>query len=303
MVERLKSLWCLLRDLLNRSDPLRTVILMDSDWSKQSRVYKLQPRDAWLAVAGYTVLVAVVVGVAVTAIPLDTLFGFESGRERARAKVYAVRLDAINDSLRVQEDYLRLLQALITSDQSADLQSTSAAGVHGHYTPHEQEIAGSGDWVDHEQPAISLGGMPSLSDSAELPIHDGTRYLTSLRLPTLGPVSGVVTRAFDARAGHYGIDIATSEGNLIRAIGDGYVILADWTHTGGHTIAIQHTDGHISVYKHNSRLLKRLADRVQQRDAIAISGDSGNYSSGPHLHFELWHNGLAQDPGSYLLDM
>lgn len=88
---------------------------------------------------------------------------------------------------------------------------------------------------------------------------------------------------------------------MVRSIGDGYVVLSDWTHEGGFTIAVQHAEGYVSVYKHNQRLLKRVGDRVRAREAVAMSGNSGEISTGPHLHFELWLDGLAQDPVYYLV--
>lgn len=81
------------------------------------------------------------------------------------------------------------------------------------------------------------------------------------------------------------------------------MVFADWTYTGGHTIIVQHANGFLSVYKHNEQLLKQVADRVSVREGLAISGNSGEFTTGPHLHFELWNNGLAQDPGAYLLGL
>ena len=81
----------------------------------------------------------------------------------------------------------------------------------------------------------------------------------------------------------------------------GYVILSDWTHEGGYAIAVQHSDGYVTVYKHAKQLLKRIGDRVRNREAIAISGNSGEITTGPHLHLEIWHNGLAQDPRYYFV--
>jgi murein DD-endopeptidase MepM/ murein hydrolase activator NlpD len=79
------------------------------------------------------------------------------------------------------------------------------------------------------------------------------------------------------------------------------VVFADWTYEGGYAVGVQHADGYLTVYKHNQRLLKRVGDRIRARDEIAISGNSGEISTGPHLHFELWQNGLAQDPRSYIV--
>ena len=158
----------------------------------------------------------------------------------------------------------------------------------------------SEDWADHEQPALPLVRL-----SSSLPIASGaanrTPHLAALQWPVQSPVDGFSTRGFDAQTGHYGADIAVEEGTLVRSIGDGHIILADWTHDGGYAIAVQHADGYVSVYKHNQRLLKRVGDRVGDREALAVSGNSGEVTTGPHLHFELWNNGLAQDPRYYFI--
>jgi murein DD-endopeptidase MepM/ murein hydrolase activator NlpD len=113
-------------------------------------------------------------------------------------------------------------------------------------------------------------------------------------------MNGFPTRDFGAQTGHYGIDVAVSEGKFIRAVGDGYVVWADWTQDGGYTIAVQHAAGYLTVYKHNKRLLKRLGDRVRAQEPLAVSGNTGAVTTGPHLHFELWRNGLAQSPRSHI---
>jgi murein DD-endopeptidase MepM/ murein hydrolase activator NlpD len=122
-----------------------------------------------------------------------------------------------------------------------------------------------------------------------------------LELPLRPPVDGFLTRGFDAQGGHFAIDIAVEMGSPVRCVGDGYVVFADWTQDGGYTVAVQHAEGYLSIYKHNKQLLKRVGDRVQSRETIAISGNTGEITTGPHLHFEFWRNGLAQDPSEYFV--
>ena len=77
--------------------------------------------------------------------------------------------------------------------------------------------------------------------------------------------------------------------------------MADRTQEGGWAIAVQHAGGYLSLYKHNRRLLKQVGERVEAREVIAESGNSGEITTGPHLHVELWHDGLAQDPAAYFI--
>jgi murein DD-endopeptidase MepM/ murein hydrolase activator NlpD len=114
------------------------------------------------------------------------------------------------------------------------------------------------------------------------------------------PITGVLTNAFDANNGHYGIDIVAKRNEAIKSIDDGMVVFAEWTLNTGYVIMIQHSSNVISVYKHNSSLLKKLGDYVKAGDLIAIIGNTGEQTSGPHLHFELWIDGSAVNPTSYI---
>lgn len=113
------------------------------------------------------------------------------------------------------------------------------------------------------------------------------------------PVKGVVTESFSAQRSHFGVDIAAPKDASIQAVDDGTVILASYTAETGHIIQVQHDNELISIYKHNSVLLKKQGDKVRAGEAIAIIGETGEFSSGPHLHFEMWRNGVALNPESF----
>ena len=115
------------------------------------------------------------------------------------------------------------------------------------------------------------------------------------------PVKGMVSAPFDRSKEHYGIDIVAPEDEPILATLSGTIILATWSVNTGYVIQIQHDNNLISVYKHNSELLKKSGQRVQAGESIAIIGNTGELSTGPHLHFELWHNGAPLDPAEYLI--
>jgi len=115
------------------------------------------------------------------------------------------------------------------------------------------------------------------------------------------PVKGMVTASFNLTQEHYGVDIAAKENEPIKATLDGTVLLAGWTSETGYTIQIQHSNNLVSAYKHNSVLLKKTGQYVKAGEAIAVIGNSGEQSSGPHLHFELWYNGKAIDPQEYIV--
>ncbi len=277
--------------------------------SRKSRSYReFYPRRFHLrstSLAALLLYTFAVMGLAFFLLSRGLIPSYNLQELHQRSVLTSLRLQEIVDSLNAQTQYLSNLQRLLSGDTDSVL-TDSALQANQPGTPLLNKnglipapvsiLTGGDPW-----PAIPVSDIPAHDSAAKVPPASSNNYLASLQLPVLPPVQGLVTRGFDAEEGHYAIDIATSEGSIIRCIGDGYVIFSDWTYEGGYTIAIQHAGGYISVYKHNQRLLKQVGDRVQVRESIAISGDSGEYTSGPHLHFELWNNGLAQNPANYLI--
>jgi murein DD-endopeptidase MepM/ murein hydrolase activator NlpD len=114
------------------------------------------------------------------------------------------------------------------------------------------------------------------------------------------PLKGIVTNEFDLTRQHYGIDIAAKINEVVKASLDGTVIFSDWTVETGYVITIQHQGTFVSSYKHNSVLLKKEGAFVKAGEPIAIVGESGELTTGPHLHFELWYNGTPVNPRDYI---
>ena len=114
------------------------------------------------------------------------------------------------------------------------------------------------------------------------------------------PIKGVISDTFNVDRKHLAVDIAAKSKEVIKSIQKGTVIFSAWTPSGGHTLIIQHPNNFISVYKHNAVLLKKEGAFVNSGDAVALVGNTGELSSGPHLHFELWKRGVAVNPQNYI---
>lgn len=312
-----------------------SVITMDANGFDSPQQYLLEPRPFMSKV------MAVFAGGILLVILLFLIFpvrewviGGVTGQGDP-LKLNADRLTALQDSLETQQLYLlKLREVLLGSDSTkVKIRATAVKSdtVHKGVPPKKRngEEAVSASVPDtkvqpdqsvssrkestalhtlvkevsanrsltHRQPALALNVM-SVPNGQVPPVR---LYLNPITLPAHAPVNGFVTRGFEAKSGHYGIDVAVQKGTSVRSIADGYVTFADWTHEGGFVIVIQHAGGYISAYKHNSRLLKRVGERVRSREAIAVSGNTGEITSGPHLHFELWHEGLAQDPRAAII--
>ena len=113
------------------------------------------------------------------------------------------------------------------------------------------------------------------------------------------PVNGQISQPFDRDKSHYAIDIAVEKNMPVKAIADGTVIFSEWTSETGYVIILEHNIGLLSVYKHNSSLNKRQGESVISGEVIATAGNTGEYTTGYHLHFELWMDGYPMDPENF----
>ena len=114
------------------------------------------------------------------------------------------------------------------------------------------------------------------------------------------PVVGTLTDGYDLEKKHFAVDIAVEMGTPVKSVADGTVIFAEWTAETGNVIIVKHASGFISIYKHNTALHKHQGDLVKSGEVIASAGNSGEYSTGPHLHFELWNEGYPVNPVNYI---
>ncbi len=166
-----------------------------------------------------------------------------------------------------------------------------------------------------EEPIVSNSGSAPANETVALPVVKGNflrarkkeEAKVSPMWPSLLPVEGYLSREFAQDAlvasnSHEGIDIAAKHGSPVLAAGEGYVVYAGWHQELGNLVILHHGDDLFSTYGHNDRILVREREQVKRGETIALVGSSGR-SSGPHLHFEIWHEGKAVDPLQFLLTL
>lgn len=297
-----------LSELLRRWGEACTVIVVDEAGIEAPRRFRVEPLRllAWAAALLGGVLVLAVLLIALT--PLRAVIpGAGAAQLRQDAQVNALRASALRDSLDAQRRHMQRIQNLVTG------RTDSALGTGLSRAEPGQAISGalaeavaeprSAPQARPAQPPLALSRLPAEERAAPGERPTAEARLSGLQFPVMAPVDGFPTRGYDAQTGHYAVDIAVKEGTPVHSIGEGYVIFADATQEGGYAIAVQHAGGYVSVYKHNQRLLKQVGDRVRRREIVARSGNSGEVTTGPHLHVELWRDGLAQDPRHYFLGL
>ena len=114
------------------------------------------------------------------------------------------------------------------------------------------------------------------------------------------PVNGNLSAGFDIDNKHYGVDIIMPENSPVHSISEGIVVFSEWTTETGYVIIVEHLNGLTSIYKHNASIVKSQGEMVETGEIIAFTGNTGELTTGPHLHFELWFQGEAVDPESYI---
>ncbi len=200
----------------------------------------------------------------------------------------AEKVDSLENQMRIKDQFIHSVQRVLIGDfEEDDLSLQSGA-----------DIKNVG--IEPIQ-AIDSQFRKAFEDSELSFITTGSRLAQEFEEQYFySPIQGVVTTEFSLRDEHYGVDIVSRVNEPVKSVADGTVILSDWTQESGNVIAIQHRGNMISVYKHNSALLKKVGTFVDSGEVIAIIGNTGEFTTGPHLHFEMWYNGHPVDPSEFI---
>ena len=223
--------------------------------------------------------------------------GYPTDDMRRQIYTNVIRLDSLENEINLRDRYINAVNAIVAG-REPELTEASAESNPANYdnitfTRSEQDSL-LRKQVEEEERFNFIMRSPSVSTSS----FDET-YISKIHF--FKPVEGVVSSRFNLNNNHFGIDIVAAPKEVVKSILDGTVILSAWTVETGYVIQIQHTANIISVYKHNASLSKKQGDRVKAGDAIAIVGNSGELTSGPHLHFEMWQNGTPVNPEDYIV--
>ena len=214
--------------------------------------------------------------------------GYPKAEYRQMLVHNALKVDSLENELAKRDEFFRGIKAIVSGEIPEDNLKTNAD-----IKPGEIDI----QEYNHD----SVFQDKLLAEQLSLSIQNKNNRKPGLnQMHFFVPVKGVVSNQFDSGKDHFGIDLVSNPNAIISAVLRGTVIFSGWTLETGYVIYIQHESDLISVYKHNAELLKNSGDKVKAGEAIAIIGNTGELSTGPHLHFELWHNGNALNPEQYI---
>jgi murein DD-endopeptidase MepM/ murein hydrolase activator NlpD len=250
----------------------------------------LSPRSIYIALSSIILILLIFVFALLAFTPLQRLIPRLSSIENANKFIeLSNHLEEIEAELEAQTTYNSALRKLLTSNDEIDLSDIELININvPEETPPPREII---------NPSRK---MANNSSQKKLELEIGSIFDDMKEVDFYAPVVGIISTDFDPQLEHYGVDIIAPKETPVKAIKDGHIIISEWNIETGYTLGVQHDNNILSFYKHNSALIKEKGDFVKGGEIIAIIGNSGRLTSGPHLHFEIWHNGKPVNPNDYI---
>ena len=214
--------------------------------------------------------------------------GYPSSELRLKAIKNTFLLDSIIDVTKKQDKFLESIKRALLGENNETIIKE--------YKPQISQVERDEYFVDQVKEDSILRERVIQEDKYNF-TRTSQKSLIDLLFP---PAKGKISQSFDPDSKHYGIDIALSENYPVKSILDGRVIFAEWTSETGNVLIIKHSRELTSIYKHNASLFKKQGDLVSTGEVIATAGNTGEFSTATHLHFELWLSGYAVNPIDFI---
>lgn len=270
--------------------------IFDENTLHEIASFKLSRNLIFSSVGLFVILVAVLMALLFIYTPLNMLIPAQTNsREKKETLNNSFRIDSLNEKISDQKKYLSQIKNIMQGNIPKD-------------TFNETEVFADTSNAGNRKYEFKTSELDSIlraqiekSEKENLTTIENVNTSSNLKnIHFVVPIKGIVTNEFNLKAGHRGIDIAAGTDKAVLATLAGTVIVADWSLETGYILAIQHDNNLISFYKHNAVLLKKIGDRVQAGESVAITGNSGEKTTGPHLHFELWYKGSPVNPRNFI---
>ncbi len=287
-------------------DKYRLVIMNDDTFEEVTSV-KLTPLSVYAVLSSLIVGTAALVTMLIIWTPLKRYIpGYGDFSRDSEVATLTTKVSELEIEMEATRKYNENIRKILLGDvkdlgresvdKNAPIDSTSISLVAKEdidRIPEDEKLRNEvAKGTFNSDPAFTQsGGAINTITSNEIPLS---------QLLLIPPVSGDITSRFDLQKKHFGVDIAAAKNTAIKATTAGVVISAGFTVETGYSIAIQHPNNVVTMYKHNSVILKKEGESVKAGEAIAIIGNTGENTSGPHLHFELWHKGRAINPEGFI---
>lgn len=282
-------------NLRNRLRVKYRLVVMNEETFKERASLLLTPLNVIVVGGSLAIFLVVLVTYIIAFTPLrEYIPGYTDTSIRMQVYENTLRTDSLERELAMKDLYLQNINMIIrgeTPSQETQEPDTSKDYQRIEFSNSEQDSALRA-MVEQEE----RYNIQNLQLGVQAAVESNIRNLFFF-----APIKGDVTAGFDSKEKHYAVDVVAKENEPIKATLDGTVILSTWTYDAGHVIGIQHSSNLTSFYKHCSALLKKTGEGVKAGEVIGVVGNSGEITTGPHLHFELWFNGRPVNPQDYIV--
>lgn len=271
----------------------RLVISSEDTWEEKFSL-RLNRLNVFVVVGVLSIFLIISTITLIAFTPLkEYIPGYDPTKLRKESQNLIFKTDSLETILRKNQAYIDNLSMILSGEiDSLDIVPNKTTGADS-----QKNLNNNGNNVDF---AISKEDSIFRSEIEREDRYNIFGSKNKSNFVLVAPISGSITQDYDAKNKHFAIDVAVTEGTPVKAVADGSVIFSEWTSTTGNVIIIEHENHLISVYKHNDSSTKEQGDFVESGEVIATSGSTGELSTGPHLHFELWYNGYPVNPTDYI---
>lgn len=275
------------------------LVVMNDETFEEVGSYRLTWMNVYISLSVILVVLVTLVTLLFVLTPIKQyLPGYESVSQDQDIYKIERKLRELETEVKAREIYLESIRNALTNNVEYKPETVEGeeAKVVKETAPNVQPSS-----ADYQlRKAVETGQFAGISNDDEAKSNFTLSLRTIEQMFFIPPIQGTTSAGFRPDKKHYGIDIIAPRNTPIKAVADGVVITSDWTYDTGNVIAVQHENNIISFYKHNSVLLKKVGSFVKAGEAVAIIGNTGELTDGPHLHFELWYNGNPVDPSEYI---
>ncbi len=290
------------RSLMDKMRDTYRLVIMNDDTFEEVTSLKLTPLAVYISISSLIVGTAILVTMLIIWTPLKRYIpGYGDFTRDSEIAELTGKVANLENEIEASRRYNENIRNILTGN--IESMTEEAVKKQGQPDNPADTMPKDIDRIPEDEKlrsAVATGTFTADPTAIVAPLASIAHEVPLQQLFFMPPVSGEVTAAFDLSKSHLGIDVAAPKNTAVKATADGSVISAGYTVETGYSIAIQHPNNVVTIYKHNSVLLRREGDIVKAGEAIAIIGNSGENTSGPHLHFELWHKGRAVDPELYI---
>jgi len=265
------------------------LVVLNEDTFEERFTFKLNRLNVFIFSIIFAVLLIATTTILIAFTPLrEYIPGYSSVSLKRKATMLTYKTDSLQRVIAINEQYLSSIKKVLSGDvKTVNFNKDSIIKA--------AEIDLSKIIFSPSKEDSLLRERVSLEDKYNPLIN--TSEVSFVLFP---PVKGTITDGFNAKEKHFAMDIVAPKDSPIKATADGTVIFSGWTIETGYVIIIDHSNNFLSVYKHNELLTKEQGELVKAGEVIAKVGNTGEFSSGPHLHFELWSDGYPIDPANFI---